>query len=398
MATATHNGTSNGAVNGTSNGSSNGTTNGTSVPRRIFLYTHGRTASNLLMTLFAKHPQLALTDYNFHNAFMFGPERLMGQIQNLASAIPPERLRACENATYQRGFDGLQEVIAKAEAEVTHKPSRERRDSTLTLVLWQGKIPFIKEHAMFIFDPKVTSDNLPASAVRKIPDKPIVVDRSVAESNGTTNGAAGPSTSSATSTNPTVLPDSFLETLSPVFVIRHPARMIPSFYRATKDSNLGSDVNDGDFPVQATFRWSRLAFDWYVQNVCGSPSLPGPYKKSERTGPSWPIVIDGDDLINDDNVVQDFCKQLEIDPQYLQTSWDKASEEQKAKQGVLITRFLSTIQKSTGIIKSGKTDDLDLAQEKEKLVDEFGQEIGEMLMGFVDRAMPDYLYMWQYRL
>ena len=71
------------------------------------------------MTLFAKHPELAITDYNFHNAFMFGPERLMNEIENVPMVIPPERLKACENATFQRGLDTVQEFIANAEAGVS---------------------------------------------------------------------------------------------------------------------------------------------------------------------------------------------------------------------------------------------------------------------------------------
>lgn len=126
MAAVTQNGASNGVINGTINGASNGASNittngasnGRSVRRRIFLFTHGRTASNLLMKLFAKHPQLAESDYNFHNAFMFGPERLMFHAGNVEELIPPERIEACKSATFQKGFDGLQEVIAKTEAEV----------------------------------------------------------------------------------------------------------------------------------------------------------------------------------------------------------------------------------------------------------------------------------------
>ena len=118
------NASTNGAMDGDANGTTSGTLNGTSVHRRIWICTHGRTASNLLMTLFAKHPQLAITDYNFHNAFMFGPERLMSQVDNVPSVIPPERLKACENATFQRGLDQVQAFIAKAEAEVSMDASK----------------------------------------------------------------------------------------------------------------------------------------------------------------------------------------------------------------------------------------------------------------------------------
>ena len=129
MAEITYNGVSNGAVNGgaSTNGATNGDTNGmtqgisngTSAHRRIWVCTHGRTASNLLMTLFAKHPRLAISDYNFQNASMFGPERLLSEFKNVPSVIPPERLKACENATFQKGLEQVQAFIAKAEAEVS---------------------------------------------------------------------------------------------------------------------------------------------------------------------------------------------------------------------------------------------------------------------------------------
>ena len=118
MATVKRNGDSNAHSTEVTDNATNGRSNETSVHRRIFFCTHGRTASNLLMTLFAKHPALAITDYNFHNAFMFGPERLMNSVDNIATILPPERLKACENATYQRGFDGVQAFVVKAEAEV----------------------------------------------------------------------------------------------------------------------------------------------------------------------------------------------------------------------------------------------------------------------------------------
>ena len=250
----------------------------------------------------------------------------------------------------------------------------------------------MKEHAQFIFDPEITIKNLATSVKRRVIPKPIVVDRSRTDH-------TDPATSSRTSTNPTVLPDSFLKTMSPVIMIRHPARMIPSFYRAIMDSNIGINVNDGDFPVQATFRWSRLVFDWYAQHVCPTSTLPGPYKKSERAGrASWPVVIDGDDLINDENVAPELCKQLGIDPNGLQMQWEEVTDEQKLKQGKMVTRFLNTIQNSTGIIKSGKTDDLDLEKEKAKLLGQFGEEIGGVLIGFIERAMPDYMHLREYRL
>ena len=68
--------------------------------------------------------------------------------------------------------------------------------------------------------------------------------------------------SRALTANPTVLPESFMNSVHPVILIRHPALMIPSYYRILKEVH-GAHVDDEDFPVNAIFRWSRLIFDYY---------------------------------------------------------------------------------------------------------------------------------------
>src|ERR1700729_3691017 len=103
---------------------------------RIFICTHPRTASNLFIRLFENNPDLSIASYSFQDAFLLGPESLMGSYS--AQRIS-QRGRLTPDATYQNGFNKLQKFIADAEAA--------------------GKIPFIKEHLYWITDPQIVAAN-----------------------------------------------------------------------------------------------------------------------------------------------------------------------------------------------------------------------------------------------
>jgi len=149
-----------------------------------------------------------------------------------------------------------------------------------------GKIPFIKEHIAYINDPEVVAANiicLPNGTPRILKAKPTIE-----------YSPSAPAKSISLPENPTILPNDPGNVL-PVILIRHPAKMIPSYYRAAKDT-FGATVFDEEFPVNTCFRWSRLIFDWY-QTYYHSSNI------AQR-----PIVIDAEDVINDSrNVVEKFC-------------------------------------------------------------------------------------------
>ena len=46
-------------------------------PQGIYLFSQPRSASNLVLRLFAKHHQLSTTSYPFFDAFATGPDKLM---------------------------------------------------------------------------------------------------------------------------------------------------------------------------------------------------------------------------------------------------------------------------------------------------------------------------------
>lgn len=301
------------------------------------------------MRLFENHPDLSITSYTFHDAFYWGPEPLLRR--DIAQRIA-QRGGITPGATYQSRFDRLQKIIADAEAA--------------------GKIPFIKEHLYYITDPQTIAANvicLPNGTPRIISTKPTIE-----------GVASAPVKSLSLPANPTVLPNDFLATFLPVILIRHPAKIIPSYYRVSRDAH-GTTVFDEDFPMNASLRWLRLIFDWYEE--CYRIS------KIER-----PIVIDAEDMINDSHyVTEKFCAMTGLDPKHVQYSWAEATE----ACGPVRAKFMSTLRNSTGIIREDQKP-IVIEDEAQKWTEEFGEEVSHAIVSYVNATMPDYEYLMKSRL
>ncbi|KAL8659860.1 MAG: hypothetical protein Q9226_000225 [Calogaya cf. arnoldii] len=332
-------------------------------PLRIWHCTHPRTASNVIVLAkqFRCHPQLAPKEYTFMTAFIYGPERL----DDTDFAKPPPH---AEKATFQNAFNELQNFLASIEQE--------------------GKHIFIKEHISFMLDPRVLATKFPPSEGRPLKPCPNVVDRT------TISGVQGDDVTNANRTNPSVLPDSFFRTLSPIIQIRHPAISVPSFYRAIISVSPERDVYSQKFFSGANFAWPRITFDWFCEHVY-------PQRKETLRGhSSWPLVVDGDDLLNEnERVITAICSLANLDTKGILKEWNPINEDIQQKQPDEVRRFLSTLQASNGIIKSGlKGEDIVVEEEAEKWVKEFGPEIANRLKEVVEAMMDDYMYLAQFRI
>lgn len=243
-----------------------------------------------------------------------------------------------------------------------------------------------KEHVYFIVDPKVVVTNISseARAKRVLVNKPNIINRHPSaplSGDAIVHSASNGDKPSPVPENPTVLPTSFLRTMCPVCLFRHPARMFESYYRAAVRGGLSISIHDEDFPVNTSLRWIRLLHDWYssIGDV--------------------PVTLEADDFINEESVMPKFCKALGLDPKYLQTRWDKVLEEKRALQGTMATSFQQTMQNSTGIIRSKKRDtEINNDQERERWANEFGEDFAAALYGAAEAAMPDYIYLRSKRL
>lgn len=314
------------------------------------------------MKILGENPQISKITYPFFNAYMVGPESIMRRQMTEDPHLEKLRLE-CLDETYQKAFNRLLEHIERAEED--------------------GRMPFIKEHTYYFFDPKVVDANLtqmfnePESHIQK----PIIV---------------GTGISNVGKENPTFLPDEFLKTISPIMLYRHPARFIPSFWRVHMKAKHDISVHDGEFSVEASLRWVRLLFDWYADHVTGRPSLRS--DRGEEFG-SWPILVEGDDVVHDPGTMQRLSGLVGLDPKYIQYEWEVTPPEILDTHDEPSLAFWGTLWTSQGVTKPGVRDpDIDVVEEREKLIEEFGPDIGGALAKYVELAMPDYHYLRQYRL
>ena len=112
--------------------------------------------------------------------------------------------------------------------------------------------------------------------------------------------------------NPTLLPISFLQSITkPIFIIHHPARFIPSFYRAARDAGYDVALGGPEFAISATLRWTRSLFEWFIANNDGGDDT------NQTNNSSHPILIESSDLIQDRILMPRLCARLRLDPQYL---------------------------------------------------------------------------------
>ena len=174
--------------------------------------------------------------------------------------------------------------------------------------------------------------------------------------------------------NPTVLPDAFLKSVTPVCVIQHPAHTVPSLYRTAH-----FNVHGPEFQVQASLRWCRLLVDWYA-----------------TTTGTKPIILDGYDLIHKPEIVKRLCGALSLDGSEVQTLWDTISQSEIRGQ-VSVT---ATTQTSTGAQRSRAGDeDIDFDEEEKSWVKEFGVDAATAIMGLMTGGvMDDYSYLKQYAI
>lgn len=174
--------------------------------------------------------------------------------------------------------------------------------------------------------------------------------------------------------NPTVLPDAFLKSMTPICLIRHPANAFPLLYRTAHLNVHGSEV-----PINASLRWCRLLVEWYTVT----------------TG-TKPIVLDEADLLHNPSIVSKLCRALSLDGSGVQISWDTVPQAEIRKQDDVVTAENATMQTLNEVERSRKRDDeIDIDEEAKDWGTEFGVDAAETIKGWVVGAMEDFSYLRQ---
>lgn len=226
----------------------------------------------------------------FGEAFYYGPERLSTRFEN----DPETREKSgCANETYKDVVDRL------------HGLEKE------------GKRVFIKDIIYYIVPHDGEAHIAPSLAN----------DANVKGSTkpGTTNGAYGPgdATSNGTSEpgNPTVLPTALLRKFHFTFLIRHPRRAVPSYFRCTVPPLDKVTGFDHFMPSEAGYVELRRLFEYLKDQ-----GIIGPARAREPTTGEGEVsitVVDADDLLDHPaEVIEAFCKEVGIDYTPDMLRWD----------------------------------------------------------------------------
>ncbi|KAK2871817.1 hypothetical protein FQN49_002793 [Arthroderma sp. PD_2] len=305
------------------------------LPRRkdLFLFSHIRTASNLLYRLLSNQPGWTQSKNHFTDAFLYAKECFnWGAI----SSISDEERRHFEHLL-QQGYDGLKQMREAAVRE--------------------NKSVFYKCPVIFLWEP---------SSLYKGKD-----DLS----------SATPFTLNSLSTNPTILPDDFLTSWQPLLLIRHPAIVFESWYRAECRTVGEVGVNDPSWSLFTSFQYSRQLYDWFESKE--PTGLP-------EDGSSKPLVIDSDDIIESTSLDK-LCELCGMDPTFLLYEWEATEPPSDASPRWL--GFMTGLASSTSIDRSKSSRGIDITARHSQWKDEFGVLVADALFERVNEAMEDYNYL-----
>lgn len=177
----------------------------------------------------------------------------------------------------------------------------------------------------------------------------------------------------STSTNVSVLPDDFLLSVIPVFLIYNPARMVPAYIRAS------TEVTPTKAAAISTLLWTRKMYDWYVARD------PRFAPESGRK----PIVIDAVDLSNSAGLRTELANAMGVDPEKILTSWPVVPEEDVQKMDPLSVLMNQTLPMSTGLV-------LETAGAGDEGWEKWKAELGETVANVVKTAVDGEMPHWQF--
>lgn len=314
--------------------------------RRYWLVTSPRTASNMLVKILNLDAQGVRPANN--GGYFFMPT-IVGRCKAHIEPVNTWKEDQLKHLTEAQDecFETFKKHIAAAEEE--------------------GQLLFVKEHAIMMTDPVVEAEYVNGGPLNESLMK----------------GVERPQRSPL---NLTSMPDEFLKTWHPTFLIRHPAMMFPSLYRTCKDVEVDGFQRPNQEPMafERTIKWIRTLYDFYADY----------FSEDDQ----WPIVLDADDIMKHPELVVKYAQIAGLDPNKLRFSWEKATEEKLKETPKVYQRMLSSINASSKIDTSKIAGDVNIDEEAVKWRNEFGEERGRRIEQWVRDALPDYQFLHSKRL
>ncbi|KAI5868061.1 P-loop containing nucleoside triphosphate hydrolase protein [Durotheca rogersii] len=317
----------------------------------IFLVTHPRACSTAFERVFMTRDDiLECVHEPFGDSFYYGPERLS------------ERYADDPAARESSGF-----------ANTTYRDVLERLEKDGS----KGKRVFIKDMAYYLMPP----DGKPATIAPSLSG-----GGAAASTNGTNGDTAR---GGAEDGNPTVLPLAVLERFHWTFLIRHPRRGIPSYFRCCVPPLDAVTGFMRFLPSEAGYAELRRVFDYLRARGLAS-SAPGGAGGGDVT------VVDADDLLDRPApAVAAFCARVGLPFRPDMLAWgDPAGQDRVAAAFAKWRGFHNDAIQSTGLAarphaQAALTDE----EEDEQWRQKFGDEAQKVIRACVDENLPHYEYL-----
>ncbi|KAJ9154829.1 P-loop containing nucleoside triphosphate hydrolase protein [Pleurostoma richardsiae] len=324
----------------------------------IFAVTHPRACSTAFERVFMTRPDLSCLHEPFGDAFYYGPERLS-----------------------ERFADDEATRIKSGAADWTYKTIVDRIDSEAAE---KGKRVFIKDMAYYLMPP----DGKPAELAPSLREQ---------QTNGHSNG-----TSHSEEGNPTVIPTDILRKFHFTFLIRHPRKAIPSYFRCTVPPLADVTGFHHFMPNEAGYVELVRLFDYLrSQGIVGSG-------ENEQTNGavdgqskgSVPItVLDADDLLDDpETVIRSYCEQVGLEFTQDMLNWDDEENQKRANEAFeKWNGFHNDALKSTSLKPRNAAHtpqkSVSVEAEDEEWRKKYGEEAQKVIRECVNANIPHYEYL-----
>lgn len=350
----------------------------------IFVATHPRACSTAFERVFmTRRDILNCIHEPFGDAFYFGPERLSERYEQDEEA---RRTSGFANTTYKDVMESLLEESKK-----------------------EDKRLFIKDIAHYLLPP----DQKPANFA------PSLVASETANGTAHTNGSGPNGTALDAQGNPTVIPLALLREFHFTFLIRHPRRAIPSYYRCTIPPLCSRTGFHHFMQNEAGYDELRRLFDYLLQEgvIAGSPKEQQQQQQEQQqqpdgtngtngtnghglrngNGPAVKItVVDADDLLDKPaEVIRAFCEDVGIDYHDGMLKWEDEEGQRLAVEafekwnGFHDDAIGSTELRARTQAKKIPTED----EEDEEWRKKYGEDGQRVIRECVDANVADYEYL-----
>ena len=138
--------------------------------------------------------------------------------------------------------------------------------------------------------------------------------------------------------NPTVIPQSLLQKFHFTFLIRHPRKSIPSYYRCTIPPLSDLTGFDKFMPSEAGYDELRRFFDYVKNTSLVGPQVAGKANNHASNG-DHPLesgieicVIDAHDLLdNPAGIIEAYCRTVGLDHHESMLQWNQDDDHKQAK-------------------------------------------------------------------